>query len=157
MKSISLKHQIASAVLFAILAVTGNAQADSQNQGTSTLTVHVLHARNAKGKIGVTVFKNADGFPSDSAKATMRQAVDVDPRSLDANVVFKGLPHGVYAVAVLHDENGNGKMDKNLLGIPKEGYGASNNPSKKMRPPTFDEAKFNLAVGEKTIEINLVY
>lgn len=157
MKSISLKHQIASAVLFAILPLTGYAQADSQNHGTSTLTVHVMHARNAKGRIGVTVFKSAEGFPSDPAKATMRQAVDVDPRSLDAKLVFKGIPRGVYAVAVLHDENSNGKMDKNLLGIPKEGYGASNNPAKKMRPPTFEEAKFNLDVGEKTLEINLIY
>lgn len=157
MKLISSKHQIASAVLFAILPLTGYAQADTQNQGTSTLTVHVLHARSAKGKIGVTLFKSAEGFPSDSAKATMREAVDVDPHNLDANVVFKDVPRGIYAVAVLHDENGNGKMDKNLLGIPKEGYGASNNPAKKMRAPTFDEAKFNLAGGEKTIEINLIY
>ena len=157
MKSISLKHQIASVVLFAILPLAGHAQAHPQNQGTSTLSVHVLHARNAKGKIGVTLFKGAEGFPSDTAKATMRQEVEVDPRSLDANVVFKDVPRGVYAVAVLHDENGNGKMDKNLLGIPKEGYGASNNPSKKMRPPTFDEAKFNLDADEKTIEINLIY
>lgn len=157
MYAILSKFPIAAAALLATLPLSGHPQADAQNQSTSTLSVHVLHARNAKGKIGVTLFNGAEGFPGDPTKATMRQAIDVDPRSLDANVVFKNVPRGVYAVAVLHDENGNGKMDKNLLGIPKEGYGASNNPAKKMRPPTFDEAKFNLDVGEKTIEINLIY
>jgi uncharacterized protein (DUF2141 family) len=48
-------------------------------------------------------------------------------------------------------------MDKNLMGVPREGYGASNNPNKKMRAPTFDEAKFSLNGAEQTIKIRLIY
>lgn len=72
-------------------------------------------------------------------------------------MIFKDLPHGTFAVSVLHDENGNGKMDKNFVGMPKEGYSASNNPKKKRRAPTFDEAKFSLTSAEQTVEIALVY
>jgi uncharacterized protein (DUF2141 family) len=57
---------------------------------------------------------------------------------------------------VFHDENGNGKLDRNMVGIPKEGYGASNNPAKKMRAPTFDEAKFSVN-SDQTVEVKLAY
>jgi uncharacterized protein (DUF2141 family) len=48
-------------------------------------------------------------------------------------------------------------MDKNFVGMPKEGYGASNNPKKRKRAPTFDEAKFSLNSTGQTIEITLIY
>lgn len=107
---------------------------------TATLTVRVTGARNTKGKIWVTVFRDAQGFPDDPSKAVRQQSVDIDPNTMSAQVTFKDLPQGTFAVSVLHDENGNGKMDKNFVGMPKEGYGASNNPKKKKRAPTFDEA-----------------
>jgi uncharacterized protein (DUF2141 family) len=76
---------------------------------------------------------------------------------LIAQVTLKNLPRGVYAVSVFHDENMNGRLDKNVLGIPKEGYGASNNPRKSMGPPKFAEAKFQLDQPEKVLEIKLLY
>jgi uncharacterized protein (DUF2141 family) len=129
----------------------------AQAKDTGTLTVRVTGARNTKGKIGVTLFQNAEGFPDDASKAIRQQSVEIDPRTLSAQVTFKDLPQGPYAVSALHDENSNGKMDKNFVGMPKEGYGASNNPKKKKRPPTFDEAKFSLHSSEQTIEITLIY
>jgi uncharacterized protein (DUF2141 family) len=71
--------------------------------------------------------------------------------------VFTDLPAGVYAVSVFHDENMNQKLDKNFVGVPKEGYGASNNPKKKMGPPSFEEAKFQLSGTEQSLEIKLMY
>lgn len=67
---------------------------------------------------------------------------------------FEELPPGRYAVRVMHDENGNGKLDSNMLGIPKEGYGASNNP-RVMRAPLFDEAAFDLGESDLSIPIKL--
>jgi uncharacterized protein (DUF2141 family) len=81
----------------------------------------------------------------------------IDPQTLIAQVTLKNLPRGVYAVSVFHDENMNGRLDKNVLGIPKEGYGASNNPRKSMGPPKFAEAKFQLDQPEKVLEIKLLY
>jgi len=60
-------------------------------------------------------------------------------------------------VSVFHDENMNQKPDKNFVGVPKEGYGASNNPKKKIGPPSFDETKFQLSGTEQSLEIKLMY
>jgi uncharacterized protein (DUF2141 family) len=51
----------------------------------------------------------------------------------------------------------NQKLDKNFMGIPKEGYGASNNPRKKMGPPSFEETKFKLSGTLQVLEIKLMY
>jgi uncharacterized protein (DUF2141 family) len=128
----------------------------AQSPNPSTLTVRVVSARNANGVIRVALFQNPEGFPGDATKALCTQPATIDPRTLSAQIVFTEIPQGVYAVMVFHDENGNGKLDKNLVGIPKEGYGASNNPAKKMRAPNFDEAKFSLNL-QRPIEIRLIY
>lgn len=147
---------LSSAILVFLLWVHFPSLA-AQTNDTATLTVRVTGARNTKGKIWVTVFQDAEGFPDDPSKAVRQQSVDIDPNTMSAEVTFKDLPQGTFAVSVLHDENGNGKMDKNFVGIPKEGYGASNNPKKKKRAPRFDEAKFSLNSSGQTIEITLIY
>jgi uncharacterized protein (DUF2141 family) len=128
----------------------------AQSPNTGTLTVRVVGAHNASGEIRVALFQNAEGFPGDASKAFRTQQAQIDPQALSAKVSFTGIPQGVYAVSVFHDENGNGKLDKSLVGIPKEAYGASNNPQKKMRPPTFDEAKFSLS-SQRALEIQLIH
>jgi len=121
------------------------------------LAVHVTGARNAKGKIRVALFRDGKGFPNDPSQAVHTQGADIDPQTLSAQVVFADLRTGVYAVSVFHDENMNEKLDKNFMGVPKEGYGASGNPKKKMGPPNFDEAKFQLGVAGQSVEIKLLY
>lgn len=126
-------------------------------EGAATLTVRVTGARNAKGKIRAALFRDARGFPSDASKASQTGEADIDPQSLSVQIVFSDLKQGVYAVSVFHDENSNGKLDKNFMGLPKEGYGASNNPKKKMGPPNFEEAKFELTAAQQVLEIKLIY
>jgi uncharacterized protein (DUF2141 family) len=116
---------------------------------TSTLTVRVTDLRNANGKILLSLMR--DSIPVD------KRAVGIDAKSLSAQAVFENLPHGVYSVYVFHDENLNGKMDSNEMGIPIEGYGASNNPERRMGPPDPSEAKFTLNQPTSTIEIKLIY
>jgi uncharacterized protein (DUF2141 family) len=71
---------------------------------------------------------------------------------------FNDIPPGVYAVAVFHDENANGKLDKNFLGIPREGYGASNNVRPKMSAPAFKDAAFTVKAGATTtLSIDMGY
>ncbi|MGO4210781.1 DUF2141 domain-containing protein [Terriglobus sp. 2YAB30_2] len=129
----------------------------SQAGATSKLTVQVAGARNSKGQIAIALFQDGAGFPGDKSKAFRTLQVRIDPQTLRAQVTLNGLPPGVYAVSVFHDENMNGQLDKNIFGIPKEGYGASNNPKKSMGPPKFAEAKFQLDQPEKAIEISLLY
>jgi uncharacterized protein (DUF2141 family) len=140
---------VALSLLFATLLL-------AQTPNSATLTIRIANARNANGVVRIALFQTAEGFPGDASKALRTQPAKIDPQTLTAQTVFSGIPQGTYAVMVFHDENGNGKLDKNMVGIPKEGYGASNNPAKRMRPPTFDETRFSLN-SDQTIEIRLLY
>jgi len=71
--------------------------------------------------------------------------------------VFDGLQPGRYAVAIIHDENSNKRLDTNFMGIPKEGYGVSNNIVNMFGPPGFDESSFSLKDGVFTTEIKVNY
>jgi uncharacterized protein (DUF2141 family) len=128
----------------------------AQTSTNATLTVRVIGARNAKGKIRVALFRSAEGFPGDASKAFRLENAPIDAHTLSSQVVFAGVPSGPYAVSVFHDENMNEKLDKNLMGIPKEGYGASNNPGRKMRAPTFEEARLSHQT-DQSLEIKLIY
>jgi uncharacterized protein (DUF2141 family) len=152
---IPIRFPIGAALL--LVQAMGALPPQGQSPPAGTLTVNVTRARNAKGKMGVGLFKSAAGFPEDDSKMVAWQIIDIDPRTLSSRAVFRDLPLGVYAVSARHDENNNGKLDKNFLGIPTEGYGISQNPKPRLRTPTFDEAKFSLKASEQAIEIRLVY
>jgi len=87
-------------------------------------------------------------------QAAPLQATATAPDGASANFSFKGLAPGRYAVMVTHDENGNGKLDTNLIGMPVEGYGFSKNPNV-MRKPTFEEASFELGQEDLAVTIEL--
>ena len=152
-----LRLAILSAGLLLTLVSRFSPPLEAQSVGAATLTVHVIGARNTKGKVRAALFRSAEGFPNDASRAIRTQAADIDPQTSSAQIVFKELPEGVCAVSVFHDENMNQKLDKNFVGVPKEGYGASNNPKKKMGPPSFEETKFQLSGTLQSLEIKLMY
>lgn len=143
------------ALIFIALSLFFATLLPAQAPDSVTLTVRILNVRNANGVVRIALFQSLDGFPGDASKALHTLPAKIDPQTLTAQAIFSGIPRGTYAVMAFHDENGNGKLDKNVVGIPKEGYGASNNPTKKMRPPTFDEAKFVVA-SDQSIEVKLL-
>ena len=126
-------------------------------QAKSTLTIHVTGLRNANGKLNIALFRDAKGFPTDTASAVESQRLEIDPQTLSVTAVFKNLPQGSYAVAILHDENLTGKMDYDSQGIPQKGYGLSNNPDTSQGPPTPDQATFSVNQAESGIEIKMTY
>lgn len=107
---------------------------------TQSLRVEVRNLRNTRGDVGCGLFASADGFPDTDRKAVQSQHVPIHDKT--AVCEFVGVKPGTYAVAVFHDENGNGVLDKNLLGMPKEGYGTSNDVRPAMSAPTFQPASF---------------
>jgi uncharacterized protein (DUF2141 family) len=133
------------------------APAPAPTEATATLTISITGIRNAKGKIGVVLFRDGKGFPSDITYAVAARQGDIDPQTLTAKIVFEKLPQGVYAAAVLHDENLTGKMEFDSQGIPQSGYGISNNPDTTQGPPTPEQAIFPVKQPEATIEIKMVY
>ncbi len=115
----------------------------ASGQGTAdtcTILVRIVDLRNDVGRVSVALYNTGKGFPEDTT-AVFRGSHG-KPAGGEASVVFPGIPYGYYAIAVLHDENMNGRMDKGMFGIPKEGYGFSNDAMGFMGPPSFDKAKF---------------
>lgn len=107
--------------------------------------------------IDITNFKNDHGTAhvslQDSNKQNVRQA-NVTIENNSAQATFNNLFGGKYAVKVFHDENNNEKLDRGLLGIPVEGWGASNNPKRGFGPPKFRNMLFDLQEN-KEIQIRL--
>lgn len=141
------KHlRLLLAGLLMIAAVRSHAQ-------TSALTISVSHIRNDKGFILMSIYRDAPGYPDDPEKAFRIEKVKIENQR--ASVTLNNLPAGQYAVALLHDENGNSKMDKRF-GLPREGYGFSNNVMGLMGPPCFSRAAVN-CTGSQSIVVNMRY
>ncbi len=115
------------------------------------LQVNLHDIRTHTGTLNMAVVDGPAGWDS---KTKPVQAQSAKATGDEARFVFKNLPAGDYAVLVTHDENDNGKLDTNLLGIPVEGYGFSNNPQV-MRKPTFEEARFTVPANGASIDITL--
>ncbi|WJI15776.1 DUF2141 domain-containing protein [Pseudoxanthomonas winnipegensis] len=113
-----------------------------------TIDLQDIHAPGGRLKVAVVSAEGWEG-KAPAAAAQMRS-----PSGREEQVVFHDLPAGRYAVQVMHDENGNGRLDTNIIGMPTEGYGFSNNP-RVMRKPTFDEAAFDLPDQGTAIVIKL--
>ena len=123
-------------------------------QKGGNLTIEITGLRNNKGSVLLSMYSQKDGFPSDPKKAYWK---DQEPiRDGKARFEYKDLPAGTYAIAVLHDENGNLKMDTRFLGLPKEGYGFSRDPELYFGPPAFKNASFQ-HTADQTIQISARY
>jgi uncharacterized protein (DUF2141 family) len=115
----------------------------------STLEVTVENIREAKGTIRVGLFKNEETF--------LKKAVEgkvVKASSGQLTVRFDHLNPGEYGISVFHDENENSELDKNAMGIPKEGFAFGNNAMGMFGPPSFNDAK--VAVPDKTKVTQLI-
>jgi uncharacterized protein (DUF2141 family) len=77
--------------------------------------------------------------------------------AMKSAVVLTNLDPGPYAIILFHDENGNGKLDKNALGVPTEPYGFSNNVRGFLGPPSFEEAVMKVNADDKAVRIVLIY
>lgn len=107
---------------------------------TGGIRIDISHLRSNDGHVLISLFKDGSGYPDDPEKAVRKAKISIKENT--AWVVFTGLPAGEYAVAVLHDENDDQKMNKNIIGLPKEGYGFSNNAMGTFGPPSFSSASF---------------
>lgn len=150
---------LAGLMLAAVSAVAqrdpaGRYAAPADGQPLCTLKIHVTGFRNVSGRAGGTVFASPQGWPEDTSKAVVHGGFPIE-NGLAAEV-FQ-LPAGKYAIAVIHDENGNHKLDRGFLGIPKEGFGFANNPHVLMSAPSFEAASTQVSCPETDIDIRLIY
>ena len=131
-------------VIVAALVVAGPVSA-----GDLTVRLHGIRAQT--GLIKVAVVDSQAGWNGEAAPV---QADGAPAQGEEATFSFKDLKPGQYAVMITHDENGNGKLDTNITGMPLEGYGFSNNPQV-MRKPTWDEARFTVTGSDLAIDVQL--
>jgi uncharacterized protein (DUF2141 family) len=122
---------------------------------TNVIGVHVQNLHGDKGQVICSLFSSPEGFPKDSRKGVRRVTSAISARQ--ASCEFSEIPPGTYAIAVFHDENSNGKLDTNFLGIPREGVGASNGATGHLGPPKFDAAAFQFSGGRLNLEIVIRY
>jgi len=115
--------------------------------------VEIEGLRSSEGFILLSLFKDGKGYPDEPEKAFRKIKISIKDKQASAD--FADLPNGDYAIVVLHDENNNLKMDKNL-GIPNEGYGFSNNVMGLMGPPSFSKASFKHE-SKQVVEIKMRY
>ena len=101
------------------------------------------------------LYSSAEGYPKKSENAAAHARAAISEKR--ANCEFTGVAPGTYAVSVFHDENSNGKLDTNFIGMPKEGVGASNNASGHMGPPKFSAAAFAFKGGVLELKIAVRY
>lgn len=103
--------------------------------------VKILNIRNSTGTVACALFESPEGFPKKFLHfATNIMIIKI--RDSQARCYFGDIPPGKYAMVVVHDENMNGKLDTNWMGIPKEGYGFSNNAKAVLSAPSFSAASF---------------
>ena len=108
---------------------------------THKLSIHISGISKIKGSLFIAIFRATDDFPV-FGKQFKGIVKEVEGKS--QNYTFDDLPEGEYALAIYQDENKNKILDKNILGIPTEIYGFSNNARRTFSAPSFQEAKFKL-------------
>ncbi len=136
------------ALLGAVLTVAIS-PAPKARAGIGTIEAHIVKLRSNHGQVICTLFTPADGFPDQSRKG-MTMAVPIANRQ--ATCSFKNVRYGNYAIVAFHDENHDGEFNQNWLGMPKEGFGFSDNPGT-LRKPAFNDAKFK--VGQPVVQVTI--
>ena len=113
--------------------------------GNISLDIEIENLKSNKGNINVLI--------SDESKNEIASATFIRVKGLKAEVSFDSIYPGKYAIQFYHDENQNGKLDMNLIGIPKESYGSSNDVKPVLGPPKFEKMLFNLTQNKKVIMV----
>jgi uncharacterized protein (DUF2141 family) len=133
--------------LFLMASLLSSRGAQSQH-----LIVIIKNIRDNKGKVGAALFNNEKDFLKKNIGTRSARAVVGEVR-----LVFDRIPTGDYAISILHDLNDNGDIDTDFLGIPKEGFGFSNDVMGAFGPPKFEKAKFTFAGKDQEIVIKMKY
>lgn len=142
--------------LWSVLMVvnpSGLAVAQSECPG---IHVKVLNISNSTGTVACALFESPAGFPNEYLRfATNIMVIKI--RKQQARCDFEDIPPGTYALAVVHDENMNGKLDTNWIGFPTEGYGFSNKGKAVHSTPAFADADFPYDGENLNLTIKLKY
>lgn len=139
-----MKTKLLVVGLLALLS--GNAFSQS-----NSMTVVVKNVKEATGKIAIALYNKDGDFMKKSIARQMTQA-----KAGEVQLILENVTPGDYAISVMHDANDNGELDSGAFGIPKEGFGFSNDAMGMFGPPSYEKAKFNFT-GTDKVAITLKY
>ena len=126
-------------VVFTLVAPSLTQEAQTEN---ADIRVKVVGFPDTRGRCACAVYNQVEGFPTDRKQVYLNAAGKIGG-DLKAVCDFRDVPTGTYAIALFHDAKLTGKMGKNLIGIPQEGYGFSNDAKPHaLSAPTFQECAF---------------
>ena len=111
-----------------------------------SIAVEIAGVRSDSGLVRIALFDRPENFPSGEQVA----GLDVVAKAGNVEALFDQVPPGRYAIAFFHDENGDGKFDTTLIGLPAEGYGFSNDAPVRFGPPSFEDAAIEVSGRERT-------
>lgn len=139
------------------LAALGALSLPCASSMAADLDVVVDNIRNANGFLIVALYSQGtqQAFPAQPDKALKK--IQVPAKEGKQTVHFDNVDDGKFAVTIVHDENGNGTMDHNFIGLPREGFGFSNNPKVRFSLPSFDAASFAISGSPQQISISMTY
>jgi uncharacterized protein (DUF2141 family) len=141
---------LADLILFSVV-VSFAPSSLAQPGGRATLILKVTGLRSEKGQVKIAVFNSPEKWLGE--QPIYSSTINVDGQSVTWKI--NDVPYGDYGVAVFHDENSNGKMDKTFLGIPLEPYGFSNNVRVTFGPPQWEKAKFTVKDSSTDVSIEV--
>jgi uncharacterized protein (DUF2141 family) len=116
------------------------------------LTLVVKNVKASTGTIRVGIFKDENTFLKE---AWIGKVVKAEKGEI--TVVFEEVPAGKYGISVIHDENENGELDSNFIGVPTEGFGFGNDAMGTFGPPDFEKASVEIGTGKVSITVNMRY
>lgn len=136
--------------LLLLIAVLNFSTLANQN---GILTINITGISPKKGNIEIGIYNKSEDFPR-LKKEFKRIILPVNSSNISHTV--NDIPEGYYAIALFHDENKDGKCNRNLIGIPVEGYGFSNNVLPRLKAPSFQKTRF-MVEKNTSVTIKLVY
>ncbi len=145
----TIKKIMGTLIKIIVVVIISLVNLEVQAQESYSLTIKVEDTKSNDGQMFIAVYDKATDFLAKSYKSIKSKITNNG-----CLVTFEDVPKGAYAISIFHDENENGKLDSNFLGIPKEDYGCSNGARGFMGPPKWKDAKFELK-SDKIITITL--
>ena len=147
-RRLNIKMSLACVILFSVV-VSVSPPTRAQSGGPASIILKITGLRSEKGQVRIAVFNSPETWLGEHPAYS--STINIDSQSVTWKL--NDVPYGDYGIAVFHDENKNGKMDKNFLGIPLEPYGFSNNVRVTFGPPKWEKGKF--AVKNSTTDVSI--
>lgn len=140
MKTVSIFINTISAILFSTLIFSTQVNA-------SDLEFEIQGVNSSNGKLYIQLFKGEENYQQGNpASATV-----INAKEGSVTVLFNDIEEGEYVLRFFHDENDDGEMQKNLFGMPVEGYGFSNNAKPNYGPASYEDMKFLVLATETKV------